>query len=589
MSQGLSDHSTAFAEIAERSQHLVNEWLARSGLGHASSPTADPFNFASLFLQLTSQLITFPASVVGAQMSLWQDYFSLWQNTTGRMLGGDATSLRGAAELSSRPASDWRDAEILSFLKQSYLLTAGWLQRTWNESNQNSLATGQAIDFFARQFIDALTPMNFVASNPEVIRATIETGGENLIGGLKNLLSGLEPRGQEKGKFPAPADPFVIGETVASTPGKVVFRNELFELIQYAPSTDRVWRAPLLLIPPWTNRFYLFDLRETTSLVRWALDQQHTVFVISWAEPRDAGEQPTFDDYVLKGTAAAIEAIGRSSGGERVNAAGFGLGGTLLAATLAYLADCGQDWIGSATFLASLVDFSETGELGTLISDSTLSQLDDMRDHRDGVDVREIAHACTLQQETDLLWSFVVNNYLLGKDPFPSDLLRWNRDVLRLPSAAHAFYLREFHRRNKLVEPGGIRVAGRPLDLRRVRVPIYVLAGREDHIVPWRSAYKATRLLTGRSRFTLAASGHLAGIVNSPRANRYCYWTSPKATARHADQWRTEARVVDGSWWSDWDRWLRRVTEGEPVSARVPGSGGLPPICDAPGEYVLPN
>lgn len=572
----------ALGEIAERSQHMVNEWLRQTGVSEPSATRADPFGFATMFLDMTTRMMTLPASVVSAQMSLWQDYFTLWQNTTNRMLGREVSSLDGRAVPVANEGG--LDVDIFTYVKQSYLLTAGWLQQALVGAGLPHTPVHDSIDFFSRQFLSTLTPADFAVTNPEVIRATMETGGENLINGLRNVLRQLEPPRSGLCAQIAGPEGFVLGETVATAPGKVVFRNHLMEVIQYAPTTDRVVRPPLLFVPPWTNKFYLFDLRETNSLVRWATDAGNTVFVISWADPGDDATRASFEDYVLHGPVAALEAIEAATGEPRVNASGFALGGTLLAAALAYLAERGEDRLRSATFLASQLDFSEPGPLGTLIDEATLCHLEEMLDGGE-VDARELAETCTLQRETDLLWSFVINNYLLGTDPFPCDLLHWNRDALRLPCAAHGFYLHSIYRKNKLVQPGGLSIGGRPIDLRRTEVPTYLLAAREDHIVPWRSTLRASQLFGRNSRFTLTASGHLAGIVNPPTANRYCFWTNPRPNCE-PDEWRSGARAVEGSWWRDWQGWLKQQSGNDTVPAREPGRGGLSALDDAPGEYV---
>jgi polyhydroxyalkanoate synthase len=576
------EYSKAFAEVAERSQLIVNEWLGRSGLDRPPPATANPFDFASLFVELTGKMMTLPASVVSAHMSLWQDYFALWQNTTNRMPGRAGLDL-SLASSGGTAETDWRDVDVFSYVKQSYLLAARWTQETM-AAGPSTESLRDTMDFCARQLAGSLTPLGFAMTNPEVIRAACETHGENLINGLRNVLNALEPACLGTAAHAAAGDGFVVGKTVATTPGKVIFRNPLIELIQYSAATERVWKPPLLLIPPWTNRYYLFDLRQRNSFVRFAVAQGHTVFALSWADPDPGQMRPTFEDYVVGGPIAALDAIRRATGEAKVNGVGFGLGGTVMGAAMAYLAAAGEELIGSATFLASLLDFSEPGELGSLIEEETLCHLEEMLEHG-RIDGRALAQTSTLQRETDLLWSFVVNNYLLGKDPFPADLLRWNRDTLRLPYAAHAFYLRQLYQENRLAAPGGVSIGGQPLDLGRVNVPSYILAAREDHIVPWRSAFKSSTLLRGDNRFTLAASGHLAGVLNPPEDHRYCYWTNSKPT-QDADEWRAGARPNEGSWWRDWDGWLRRQCGKETVAARRPGACGMAPICDAPGNYV---
>ncbi len=576
----------AFAAIAERSQELVNDWLRRNGLTDTWA-SADPFNVTTLFLEVTSRMISIPASVVSAQMSLWQDYFLLWQNSTSRMLGYGELAAGPAGGIRPHMLSDWHDADIFSFVKQTYFLAARWLHHALAESLGESAVSRDGIDFYTRQFITALSPSEFALTNPEVVRATIESRGENLINGLRNVLRGLEMAMgfRHRGRS---SDAFVVGQTLAATEGKVILRTPLMELIQYTPTTEHVLRPPLLFVPSLRGRHYLLDLSGSNSMVKWAVDQGHTVFMVSWAEANGTSPGPAFDDYVVNGAVAALTAAAAAAGEAKINVAGQGLGGTLLACALAYLADRNGESaagpVASATFLTSLLDFSQPGELGMLIDDATLGLLDDAAE-TGGPDFAALARTISLQRENDLIWSFVVNSFLLGSDAFPFDLLFWNWDAPRLRQALHGFYLHTLYRQNRLAEPAGLRIKGRPLDLRHIRVPTYVLATREDHITPWKSAYKSTQLLGGASRFTLAASGHLAGVINPPGANRYCYWTNGKTPA-NPEEWQAGARAVEGSWWRDWDRWLKTIGGEERIAARQPGSHMLPPLEDAPGRYA---
>ena len=566
-------------EIAERCQSVVDDWLKRSGLVDRSPAIADSLGAATLFLDLTSQMMSIPASVVSAQMSLWQDYFSLWQSTTSRLLGGERPPAEG---LPPPPEPAWRDADIFAVVQQSLLLTSRWMQAVGDRPGGLASAPGFDIEGCVRQFLSSLSAAGFALNNPELLRATIESGGENLVSGLTNLLSELQLDGVRVG--PAGRDSFVVGLTVARTPGKVIFRNALMEVIQYSAQTERVLRVPLLFIPAWAGRYYLLDLRQSNSLVRWAVDRGHTVFMVSWIEPAIGSPGAGFEEYLADGALTALDVVQKATGEAGVNVAGHSLGGTLLAAAVAHCAAEEPEAVRSASFLASVLDFSQPGELGALMDEAALRMLADA-DHDLSPDAGELALACALPRQSDLLWSFVVNNLLLGNDPFPFDLLHWNEDPPRLPLDAHAFYLHAMYRQNRLADPGGIGVAGRGIDLQGVDVPSYFLATREDHIAPWRAAYRSMRLLGGERRFTLAASGHLAGLINPPAAGRYCYWTNPR-TPDNPDEWRASARTVEGSWWRDWDAWLRKRSADELVPARVPGGRRFEPLCDAPGRYV---
>ena len=575
--------SRAVAGIAQRSQRLVAEFLAQNA--GATPATPDPLNLAGAFFEMTAKLLTDPAKLAEAQVSLWGDYMKLWQHTTSRFLGREEAPVIQPMPGDRRfrdPA--WQENAVFDFIRQSYLLTARFMQKTAADVTGLDEHTRQKIAFYTRQFVDAMAPSNFVMTNPEVLRTTVETGGENLVKGLENMLDDLE-RG--KGRLAirmTDLDQFKPGENIAATPGKIVFQNALMQLIQYAPSTPTVHRRPLLIVPPWINKFYILDLRPQNSFIRWAVAQGHTVFVISWVNPDASLALKGFDDYMVEGPLAALDAIAKATGEAGVNAVGYCIGGTLLAITLAYMAKRGDHRIASATYLTTMVDFSEAGELGVFIDEEQIQTLEArMADH--GVlDGADMAATFNMLRANDLIWSFVVNNYLLGKEPFPFDLLYWNADSTALPAAMHSFYLRNMYQENRLVRPGGIAVKGVPIDLTQIEVPSFILATKEDHIAPWRSCYAATRLYRGPTTFCLAGSGHIAGVINPPEARKYAHWTSRKRPPA-PEQWLEEAKQVEGSWWTGWDRWVARFGHGE-VPAREPGAGGLEVIEDAPGSYV---
>ncbi|MFQ5618582.1 MAG: class I poly(R)-hydroxyalkanoic acid synthase [Rhodospirillales bacterium] len=573
----------SMADIAARCQRLVTDFLARQG---AAGGSVDPFNIGNAFLEMTARMMSDPATMVQAQMSLWQDYLGLWQSTASRMLGQE-TAPAATPEARDRRFrdKDWDENELFNFIKQSYLLTARWIQSTVQDVHGLDDETERKVEFFTRQFVNALSPSNFIMTNPEVLRATLESRGENLVRGLSNMLDDLE-RG--KGRLNirmTDLDAFQVGGNIATTPGKVVFRNDLMELIQYDPATPKVRRRPLLIMPPWINKFYILDLRPENSLIKWAVDQGHTVFVVSWVNPDETLAAKTFEDYMVEGPLAALEAIEKATGEARINAVGYCIGGTLLACTLAAMAARGDERIASATFFAAMVDFEEAGELAVFIDEEQVSGLENRMKKRGYLEGGEMAATFNMMRDNDLIWSFVVNNYLLGKDPFPFDLLYWNADTTRMPAAMHAFYLRTMYLENKLVTPGGVSLAGVPIDLGKIKTPTYILSSRDDHIAPWKSTYAPTRLYSGPVRFVLSASGHIAGIVNPPAANKYCHWTNAKKP-KDPEAWLKGATRHEGSWWPDWQRWLARHAGQKTVAARVPGDGGLTVLGDAPGEYV---
>ncbi len=581
-----SQISETMADIAERSQRLVQEFLNKQAQpGSKSVGMEDPLNIGSAFLEMTTKMMTQPHKMVEANMNLWQDYMKLWQNTASRMMGQDTSPIVEPARDDRRFKNEAWENDVFDFIKQSYLLTSNWMENTVSDVEGLDKKTKQKVEFFTKQYADALSPTNFVMTNPEVLQTTIESRGENLVNGLRNLLEDLE-RGDGKLAIKmTDTDAFEVGKNVATTPGKVVFRNDLMELIQYTPTTEKVSKTPLLICPPWINKFYILDLREKNSFIKWAVEQGNTVFVISWVNPDRKLAMKTFEDYMLEGPLAAIDAIKQATGEAEVNAVGYCIGGTLLATTLAYMAAKKMKGVKSATFFTTMVDFEEAGDLGVFIDDTSLQNLEDKMNERGFLEGSEMANTFNMMKANDLVWSFVVNNYLLGKDPFPFDLLFWNSDSTRMPAAMHSFYLRNMYLDNKLVEPGGIEIDGVKLDLRKIKVPTYIISTREDHIAPWKPTYKATQLYSGEIRFILSASGHIAGVVNPPAAGKYCYWVNDDIPA-DPDKWLAGAEQHDGSWWPDWDKWVKQHSPKELVDARQPGDGKLKPLCDAPGTYV---
>jgi len=364
----------------------------------------------------------------------------------------------------------------------------------------------------------------------------------------------------------------------------VVYQNELMQLLQFAPLTETVYRRPLLIVPPWINKYYILDLRPKNSFVRWAVAQGHSVFMISWVNPDERLADKTFEDYMLEGPLAALEAIEQATGEREVNAIGYCLGGTLLGCTLGYMAARGDERIKSATFFVSLLDFSIPGELGVFIDEKQVENLEKRMNERGYLEGSEMATTFNMLRANDLIWSFVINNYLMGKEPFPFDLLYWNSDSTRMPAAMHSFYLRKMYQENRLSQPGGITLGGTPIDLGRIAVPSYILATREDHIAPWKACYKATQLYAGRKRFVLAASGHIAGVVNPPDAGKYSHWVNTELPP-DPDAWLAGATELAGSWWPDWQRWVASLSKAK-VDARTPGDGRLAVIEPAPGSYV---
>ncbi len=575
--------SQAMARIAEKSQSLVSAFLKQQAGGEQS--TADPLNIGGAFRELTTQMLSNPSKVVEAQMGLWQDYVSLWQSTAQRAMGQETPPVI-APQRGDRRFRDqaWDENILFDYIKQSYLLTARWMQKTVSEVEGLDSKTAQKVDFYTRQFVDSLAPSNFVMTNPEVLRATMESRGENLVKGLENMLTDLE-RGEGKLRVrQTDEDAFEVGGNIAVTPGKVIYQNELLQLLQYAPTTEKVYKRPLLIVPPWINKYYILDLAPDNSLIKWCTDQGFTVFVVSWVNPDEALSAKTFEDYMLEGPLAAIGAVEQATGEHKINIVGYCLGGTLLSATLSYMKARGDERCASATFLAAMTDFAEAGELGVFIDEEQLASLDQRIQATGYLEGSEMANTFNMLRANDLIWSFVVNNYLLGKDPFPFDLLYWNSDSTRMPAAMHIFYLRKMYQENLLIQPGGIELDGVPIDLTTITTPTFMLSTREDHIAPWKSTYAASQTFSGPFTFCLAASGHIAGVVNPPAAGKYNHWTNTKNPPT-PDAWFNDATRQEGSWWPTWKKWLAKHS-GAKITARHPGDGDLTPIEDAPGSYV---
>ncbi len=571
--------------LAERGQKLVAEFLERQSASK-DGIAIDQLNIGGAFFEMTARMLADPARLMKAQIQLWQDYATLMNSAARRFLGEPAEPVAEPLANDKRfrdPA--WQEGAIFDFIKQSYLLSARWIQSVVKNVEGLDEKTAQKVDFYTRQFVDAVAPSNFVATNPQVLRATLESGGENLVRGLGNLLDDLERgRGQLLIKMTDPKA-FQIGGNIALAPGKVVYQNELMQLIQYAPTTETVFKRPLVIIPPWINKFYILDLKPENSFVRWAVEQGHTVFMVSWVNPDERQAKKGFEDYLKEGFLDVLGAVEQATGERVCNMIGYCLGGTLLAAGLAILAARGQQRrVASATYFVTLVDFTDVGEVRVFIDEAQLAALDERMKEHGYLDARDLYTTFNLLRANDLIWSFVVNNYLLGKEPFPFDLLYWNSDSTRMPAAMHSFYLHNMYERNLLSQPGGVTLLDVPIDLRKIRAPSYIVATKEDHIAPWNSVYAATQLYAGKTRFVLGVSGHIAGVINPPSANKYGYWTNDSLPPDPA-KWLEGAESHDGSWWNDWQAWVSDYG-GKKIPARVPGDGALAPIEDAPGSYV---
>jgi polyhydroxyalkanoate synthase len=574
-----------YADIAEKSGALLSKFMTRVA-GQGMPEMKDELGIAKAFFDAWGQVFADPMRMAELQMKLWQDYLSLWQNSMLKMMGQVSAPVAEPHKTDRRfRHDDWESNFLYDYVKQSYLIAARHLHHSLARVDGLDDKTAKKVDFYTRQYIDALSPSNFLLTNPEALRETVNSGGQNLIKGLNNLLEDLSRGDGEQLKVRmTDSEAFSLGGNLAMTRGKVVFQNDIMQLIQYEPLTEKVHATPLLIIPPWINKFYILDMRENNSFVRWAVEQGHTVFIISWVNPDENLAHKGFDDYLTEGSLAALDVIRDITGEAQANVIGYCLGGTLLACTMAWLAAQKQQRISSATFFVTMIDFERPGELEVFIDEQQISALEKKMQKRGYLEGSEMANTFNMLRANDLIWSFVVNNYLLGRDPFPFDLLHWNGDSTRMPAAMHSFYLRNLYLKNLLREPGGITLAGTPIDITQSKIPAYFISTVEDHIAPWQSTYAGARLLKGPVRFVLGGSGHIAGVINPPAVGKYGYWTHSKLPAKPED-WLASAKQHAGSWWTDWSQWVSGYA-GAQIAPRVPGKGKYKALEDAPGSYV---
>jgi polyhydroxyalkanoate synthase subunit PhaC len=525
-----------------------------------------------------------PGRLIEAQTRLWGNYLAIWNSALRRTAGGPAAEAV-APEPGDRRFADpqWTENPVLAALKQLYLATSRWAAELVEEAEGVDEHTRHKARFYIHQIANALAPTNFPATNPEVIRETAETNAENLVKGMRMLAEDLEAGHGTLKLRQSDYQRFKIGENLATTPGKVIFQNDICQVIQYAAATETVLRRPLLIVPPWINKFYILDLTPEKSFIRWAVGQGHTVFVISWVNPDSRHAGKSFEHYMKEGILAALGVIGKATGERKVNAMGYCVGGTLLTVTLAYLAATGDKRIAGATLMTAQVDFTHAGDLKVFVDEAQIDSLERQMKETGYLEGSKMALAFNLLRSNDLIWPYVVNNYLLGREPFPFDLLYWNADSTRMPCANHAFYLRHCYLQNDLSQ-GRMVVGGKRLDLKKATAPIYNLATREDHIAPARSVFLGSSFFGGPVRFVLAGSGHIAGVVNPPARNKYQHWVDGDVKGELED-WLARAEERPGSWWPDWQAWIETLDDSR-VPARKPGGGKLKALEDAPGSYV---
>ena len=579
------------AENMTQAYALAQEAWAYYLSTHADGRAADldPYNIAPALADLQKAMMSDPKAMIDASIDLWQKQAMLWTNAMAGLAGIEPEGAAGKPD--KRFASDeWDSNIVFNYLRQSYQLSSSWLRdavHTVDESLPED--ERKKLEFFTERFAEAMSPRNVFAMNPDVLKATAEENGANIVRGLRQMLQDMKRGDGELWISQTDMNAFEVGKNIAVTPGSVVFQNDLIQLIQYAPATDQVRETPILFAPPWINKFYILDLNEKKSMIRWMVAQGYTVFVISWRNPEAGGKERDFEDYVTEGFYEALDAVIAETGVKRVNCVGYCIGGTMLSTALAHMAQTGDDRVKSATFFTAQADFVKAGDLRVFIDDKMLNAMAEEGKRSKGViGAQTMSQAFNMLRGNELIWDYVVNNYYLGKEPSAFDLLYWNADSTRMPAKCHISYLRRYYRDNALAE-GEMELGGHRLDLGAVKTPIYSVSAREDHIAPAESVYRSMKLFGGPVKFVVGGSGHIAGVVNPPDPNRvkYQYWTNPAAKSKWPETieaWLEAAKETPGSWWPDWDAWLAKKS-GKMVPARQPGTN-LEIIEPAPGSYV---
>jgi polyhydroxyalkanoate synthase len=578
--------SRNLARMVEEGGKALAAYLKPREEGKIKSELADGIADAVKSIsQVAEYWLSDPQRAVELQASLGRAYLDLWASAARRLAGEPSAPAVSPTPKDKRFADpEWSQNQFFDFLKQAYLLTANWADQLVTNAEGIDPHTRQKAAFYVKQIANAVAPSNFVLTNPELLRETLASNAENLVRGMhmlgEDILAG-------KGNLrirQSDSSAFEVGRNLALTPGKVVFQNDLMQLIQYEATTKEVLKLPLLIVPPWINKYYILDLTPEKSFIKWCVDQGVTVFVISWVNP-DAGlAAKSFEQYMREGPLAALDVIAEITGEKKIHAIGYCVGGTLLAIALAWLTAKKKNRVVSATFFTAQVDFTYAGDLLVFVDEKRIEQLEAHMKEQGYLEASRMADAFNLLRSNDLIWPYVVNNYLRGKKPFPFDILFWNSDATRMPAANHSFYLRNCYLTNKLTK-GEMEIAGEQIDLRKIKVPVYNLATREDHIAPAKSVLFGSGYFGGPVKFVLAGSGHIAGVVNPPAKPKYQYWTGTTPDGTDLDRWLAKAEEHPGSWWPDWFAWLKGHN-GKTVPARTVGGAKRPPIEDAPGSYV---
>ncbi|OYX69252.1 MAG: class I poly(R)-hydroxyalkanoic acid synthase [Rhizobiales bacterium 32-66-11] len=573
------------AQLIEEGGKAMAAYIRPREAGTKKDDMADDIADAfKTFGQVAEYWMADPQRTAEAQSRLMTNYISVWSAALKKMSGEAAEAVTAPDPKDARfKDPEWNSNPFFDALKQTYLVTTHWADAMVKEADGLDPHVKHKAEFLVRQLTNAISPSNFILTNPELLRETLNSNGENLVRGMKHFTEDLIEGNGDLRIRQTDLSAFEVGRNLATTPGKVVFETDLMQLIQYAPTTPSVKKMPVLLVPPWINKFYILDLNPEKSFIKWLVDQGLTVFVISWVNPDARLAAKGFDDYMREGILAALDAIEKATGERQAHTIGYCVGGTLLAVTLAYMAAAGDTRIPSATFLTTQIDFTHAGDLKVFVDEEQLAVIERKMQETGYLEGRKMASAFNMLRSNDLIWPYVVNNYMKGQQPFPFDLLYWNADSTRMPAANHSYYLRNCYLENNIAK-GLARIAGVPIDMHKVNIPVYALATREDHIAPPKSAFIGAGLLNGPVRFVLAGSGHIAGVVNPPAKVKYQHWTGGAVGGAY-EEWLGAAQEHPGSWWPDWMQWFSAM-HNEEVPAREPGGGALQPIEDAPGRYV---
>jgi polyhydroxyalkanoate synthase len=573
------------ARMVEQGGKALAAYLRPREEGRMESDHAEMIDMVRTLSEVAEFWMSDPQRAFALQSSLAKGYLDLWAHSA-RRLAGEHTPPVMVPDARDKRFSDpeWQSNHFFDFIKQAYLLSARWADKLVAEAEGLDPLTKQKAEFYLRQIVNAVAPSNFVLTNPELLRETLSSNAQNLARGMSMLAQDIEAGGGDLRIRQSDTSTFEIGRNLAVTPGKVIFENDLMQLIQYAPTTEKVLKRPVLIVPPWINKYYVLDLTPDKSFIKWCVDHGLTVFLISWVNPDAPLAKKTFEDYVREGPLAALDTIRKVTGEAKTHTIGYCVGGTLLAVTLALMAAKRDQRVMSATFFASQVDFTYSGDLKVFADEAQISALERQMDERGYLDSRKMANTFNLMRSNDLIWPYIINNYFKGKAPPAFDLLYWNNDSTRMPAKNHSFYLRNFYLKNNFAR-GELTIGGKKLDLKKVKVPVYNLATREDHIAPAKSVLCGSAYFGGPVRFVLAASGHIAGVINPPEKQKYQHWIGSTPKDADLEKWIAKAKVHPGSWWPDWLGWLKEHDPSE-VKARRPGGGRLKPIEDAPGRYV---